>query len=332
MWKLCSICYCLVLFCSTASNLGAATHAAPQQQQHHQHGRIRDHHPVYFDTIRNENEVHSGPVYHQERDPIVDYLYPEQDEVHDQRQRNEEHSVKSRNLVNSRFNQVEEDEQRTNELRGVKEFRASLEVPTNRTNSGSETQRELQEFMESFYLKALRIDLQKNTILHSFPRYDLPAHLRELRDNSTKTSVEQRSASSESRQRESLEPEDNDKEMIDFLRSSMEQLGPAISEETVATSKIQSEESATDNWLDYFRPIYRFIKDHMGRFEKEWNEHKRKLDRVMKQVQEERKGLEREALGFDGDDEPYDVQDFEHEMEQREIIFLDEGELWKKIS
>lgn len=193
--------------------------------------------------------------------------------------------------------------------------------------AGIASQRKMEKFMEEFYLKQLRIEMQRSQILHSFPPDELPTVILAQRDQKAPISEESAAAIQSNRVFPSEEQEDNDtrdndnQELLEFMRqvsSSMEEKDASENNELDA----EQDEStvASDSWLSYFRPIYRFVKDNMARFEKELREHKRKMERVWKQVQEERHALERE----DGD-EPFDVLDFEHEAEHREIIFLDEG-------
>lgn len=179
---------------------------------------------------------------------------------------------------------------------------------------------EIELFLESFYVKFLRIEMQKSQILHSFPPDELPTSILGERDGVSSEDMGNNNFYNSSE----AEDEDNDaQEMMAFVR----QVGSSIEQndydQVQASNSLNEaiENTALDGWLESFRPIYRFIKDHMERFEKELKEHKRKIERVWKMEQEERNANARE----DGD-EPYDVADFEHEAEKREIIFLDEGE------
>lgn len=186
--------------------------------------------------------------------------------------------------------------------------------------ASSETQRKIEEFMEEFYLKQLRIEMQKSQILHSFPENELPAAILAQRDNesSEDNMLSSGGGGGGGVSGEVEDDDDGEQAILELFRhvgSSIEQTG----DQNEVDSELE-DSLASNSWLNNFRPIYRFIKGHMERFEKELREHKRKMERVWKQVQEERHALERE----DGD-EPFDYLDFEHEAEQREIIFLDEG-------
>lgn len=192
----------------------------------------------------------------------------------------------------------------------------------NNGGSSSETQRKIEEFMESFYLKSLRIEMQKSQILHSFPSNDLPISILAERDEmSSEAEREENNALNSVEVID--EDNDDDQEIINFVR----QVGSSIEQnefDTVENNNVDSEAAedanAADGWLNNFRPVYRFIKGHMNKFMDELNEHRTKMERVWKQVQEERHALEMEE-----GDEPYDLSDFEREAEKREIIFLDEG-------
>lgn len=206
---------------------------------------------------------------------------------------------------------------------------AGMASPAAAAAPSSESHRKMEKFMEEFYLKQLRIEMQRSQILHSFPPDELPAVILAQRDQNAPISEESAAAIQSNRVFPSEEQEDNDddtkddnQELLEFMRqvsSSMEEKEAPENNELDAEQD-ESAVVASDSWLSYFRPIYRFIKDNMARFEKELREHKRKMERVWKQVQEERNALEREE-----GDEPFDVLDFEHEAEHREIIFLDEG-------
>lgn len=184
---------------------------------------------------------------------------------------------------------------------------------------------EIEKFLESFYVKFLRIEMQKSQILHSFPPDELPTAILGERDGVSNEDMGNNNFFNSS---ESEDEDHDDQEMIAFVN----QVGSSIEQNDYDQVKASNalneamENPALDGWLENLRPIYRFIRDHMERFEKELREHKRKIERVWKMEQEERNAIARE----DGD-EPYDLADFEHEAEKREIIFLDEGEFYLGI-
>lgn len=175
------------------------------------------------------------------------------------------------------------------------------------------------QFLENFYVKELRIEMQKSQILHSFPPDELPTAMLEERDDVQSEDVSAENSLMGSWSADVDEDVDHDdQKMLEFVR----QVGSSIEQNDaeLQQQKTLDELARGGGWMDNLRPIYRFIKDHMEKFDKELKEHKRKIERVWKQEQQERDALERE----DGD-EPFETRDFEREIEKREIIFLDEG-------
>lgn len=300
MWKpkLKTVC-CLVLFCATSGTLKGVNSAAyPLKNLHHEN------HKVIFDALSDQDLT----FYEENRIP--------------------QKHVKGRSSVQSTYNHHQPDDIFQSLHRSSDEIRTRGLSMMNRNVGGgassSETQRKIEEFMESFYLKQLRIEMQKSQILHSFPPDELPTAILEQRDSvSSEDSAAVSNANTLHEMHDVGDDENDDEEMLNFVR----QVGSSIEQkdfEQENNNELDSEpeESADLGWLANLRPMYRFIRDHMERFRKELREHKRKMERVWKQVQEERNAIERE----DGD-EPYDVSDFERETEKREIIFLDEGTL-----
>lgn len=170
------------------------------------------------------------------------------------------------------------------------------------------------DFIESFYLKELRIEVQKQKIIDAFPPGEL-----EVTQEESENSSETREDLSDNKIYSNEEEEQKDrKEMLDFVWNVRSTMEVDHRDEPLKVKEQQLE--VADGWLNSFRPIYLFIKEHMSRFEAELIEHKRKVDRLLKQAKQTQA-----YEYFDEDDIPYDITDFVHETEQRELIFLDEG-------
>lgn len=290
---------CLLLLCTTCSKSSVNCVSFPLKKH-------RDHHPTVFETI-NEQDV----VYN-EYSPVGDS------------------HVKGRSSVPNSLNIFQTDDL----------FESLHRSDNERTHRGAppppaSDSKKMEEFMESFYLKQLRIEMQKSLILQSFPLEELPEVLVAARNGSALSSDEmdiKRHSQAGDRNEVDEEYEDEDQEDQE-MRNFVRKVGSSIEQNDIElpdNSEVDADQDNSSGWLANIRPIYQFIQHHMKPFVKEWIEHRRKMEQVWKHMNEERNALERENHG----DEPYDLQDFEEETEKREIIFLDEREcynIWRNF-
>lgn len=190
-----------------------------------------------------------------------------------------------------------------------------------------ESRRFRENLLESFFLRSMRIEFQKNKILEKFQPDELPMFLED------EELEEKEKMFAENDQMENNQ-EIDDQEMIDFLQrgespeeeqnfdiyhQSPEAIDPVISEESVHE---EIDDLVTDSWIDYFRPMWRFCKDNYRSFMKEFKEQKNQLRAKWRYLQND--GEEDEDYARLEDHER-DEEEFEKVDVERKLVFLDEG-------
>lgn len=151
--------------------------------------------------------------------------------------------------------------------------------------------------IEEDVFNRLRIKMQKSLILAQLPTELLPPELI------------------------NAEESEEDQEMIEDLELLAENSGEEtdIDLDQMKADGIElldeDEEPTMEGWLRYFKPMYLFLRDYYRSF----NNRQRKIKESWRKLQEKKNAAKEE----EGDS--YRVGDFEQELEQREIIFLDEG-------